>query len=133
MPDNLSKEENVIASSGSRPSETGAGAAGVSPTGGGKAVPDNGALMGGDSALGDTSSLDDGGLGGGLNSGDSVQEESGAAAAPKMSPDDASQDKTGGDAPTGGLGGVSSVGGGVEVERTSPALLARPSVAGSLL
>lgn len=112
MPDNVSKEEAVIASGGSRPAETGSGAAGGSPMSGGQAVPDADTLAGGDSALGDTGSLDDGGLGGGVNSGDSVQQESSAAAPPKMSPDDADKDKSGGDAPTGGLGGVSSVGGG---------------------
>lgn len=112
MPDNLSKEEDVVAAGGVRPSETGPGTTGGSAMGGGKAVPDNDALMGGDSALGDTGSLDDGGLGRGLNSGDSIKEESKAVATPKMAPDDAGHDKSGGDAPTGGLGGVSSVGGG---------------------
>jgi hypothetical protein len=112
MPDNLSKEEDVAAAGGARPSETGPGSAGGSATGGGKAVPDNDTLMGGDSALGDTGSLDDGGLGSGLNSGDSLHEESEATATPKMSLDGAGKDNPGGDAPTGGLGGVSSVGGG---------------------
>ena len=108
---NLSKEEDVASIGGSRPSETGPGATGGSATGGGKAVPDNESLMGGDSALGDSGSLDDGGLGAGLNSGDSIKEEGKAVPTPKMSPDDAGHDKSGGDAPTGGLGGVGSVGG----------------------
>ena len=111
MPDNLTDALGAAASSGSRPSETGPGATGGSATGGGQAVPDADTLMGGDSALGDGGSLDDGALGDGLNSSDSVKEEGKAVPTPKMSPDDADQDKSGGDAPTGGLGGVSSVGG----------------------
>ena len=111
MPDNLTDALGAIASSGSRPSETGPGATGGSPMSGGQAVPDAETLMGGDSVTGDSGSLDDGALGNGLNSGDSVKEEGKAVPTPKMSPDDAGRDTSGGDAPTGGLGGVSSVGG----------------------
>ena len=111
MPDNLTDALGAVAASGSRPSETGPGATGGSPMSGGQAVPDAETLMGGDSALGDSGSLDDGALGSGLNSGDSLREEGKAVPTPKMSPGDADQDNSGGDAPTGGLGGVSSVGG----------------------
>ncbi len=111
MPDNSTDALGAVAASGSRPSETGPGATGGSATGGGQAVPDTETLMGGDSALGDSGSLDDGALGDGLNSGDSVKEEGKAVPTPKMSPDDANKSPQDADAPTGGLGGVSSVGG----------------------
>ena len=107
MPD---KAGEIAAAGGSRPSETGPGATGGSPMSGGQAVPDAETLMGGDSALGDSSSLDDGALGGGLNSGDSVAEEGQASPVPKMAPSGSNTHKDG-DAPTGGLGGDSSVGG----------------------
>ena len=106
MPDNeTSNIGGVAAAGGSRPSETGPGAAGGSAMGGGQAVPDNETLMG--SVTGDSGSLDDGPS----NSGDSLKEESKATATPQMSPDDADKSPQDADAPTGGLGG-SSVGGG---------------------
>ncbi len=109
MPDNeASKIGDMAAAGGSRPSETGPGATGGSPMSGGQAVPSTETLMGGDSALGDTGSLDDGAL----NSGDSVKDESKAVPTPKMSPNDTDKSPENADAPTGGLGGVSSVGGG---------------------
>ncbi len=104
MPD---KAEDVAAAGGSRPSETGPGATGGSPMGGGQAVPDTETLMGGDSALGDSNSMDDSAL----NSGDSVKEEGKAMATPKMSPEGSGKSPQDADAPTGGLGGDSSVGG----------------------
>lgn len=109
MPDNSGQKETqtVAATGGSHPAETGASAVGGSATGGGKAVPDNEVLMGGDSAVGDTGSLDDGALGSGLNSGDSLTDESKATATPKMSPEDGGKSTQDGDAPTGGLGGSS--------------------------
>ena len=107
MPDKLGDDKvgDVAAIGGSRPSETGPGAAGGSATGGGQAVPSAETLMGAGSALGDSGSLDD--TAG--NSGDTVADEAKASATPKMSPSgpDTQQD---GDAPSGGLGGVSSVG-----------------------
>ena len=108
MPDNpTSTTGDVAAAGGSRPSETGPGATGGSPMSGGQAVPDAETLMGGDSARGDSGSLDDGPL----NSGDSIKDEGKAVPTPKMSPDDANKSPQNADAPTGGLGGVSSVGG----------------------
>ena len=103
MPD---KSGEIAAVGGSRPTETGPGAAGAGPTGGGKAVPDDGVLMGGSGALGDTSSMDDDDL----NSGDSLAEESQATGGPQMSPDSPEKSPQNADAPTGGLGGTSSVG-----------------------
>ncbi len=88
---------------GSRPSETGTG--GGTPTGGGQAVPTDSTLMGGDSALGDAGSLDDGPN----NSGDRVADESGTVSGPQMSPDSAGQSEKSADAPTGGVGAKSSV------------------------
>ena len=103
MPD---KAGEIAATGGSRPNETGPSAAGSGPMGGGKAVPDDGALMGSDGALGDTGSMDDDGL----NSGDSVAEESQAVSGPKVSPNSLEKSPKDADAPTGGLGGTSSVG-----------------------
>ena len=112
MPDNPTNTTGgVAAAGGSQPSETGPGATGGSPMSGGQAVPDAETLMGGDSGLGDSGSLDDGALGNGLNSGDSVKEEGKAVSTPKMSPEGPGGSPQDADAPTGGLGGVSSVGG----------------------
>ena len=90
---------------GSRPSETGMGATGGVPNGGGKAVPDDAFLMGGNRTLGDTGSLDDSAG----NSGGSLEEEVGAVAAPQAAPSGQS-DAQGGDAPTGGLSGAGTLG-----------------------
>lgn len=102
MPDKIG---DVAATGGSRPSETGPSAIGGAATGGGLAVPDAETLMGKGSALGDTGSLDD--TAG--NSGDSIADEAKASAAPRMSPSGPDTQKDA-DAPSGGLGGVSSVG-----------------------
>ena len=104
MPD---KSGDIASVGGSRPSETGPGSTGGTATGGGQAVPSAETLMGGDSALGDTGSLDDGSL----NSGDSLADEAKASPTPKMSPEGPDHSPKDADAPTGGLGGVSSVGG----------------------
>ena len=96
---------DVAATGGSRPAETGPGATGGTATGGGQAVPSAETLMGGDNALGDAGSLDD--TAG--NSGDTVAGEAKASATPKMSPSGPDTQKDA-DAPSGGLGGVSSVG-----------------------
>lgn len=100
------KTSEVAATGGSRPSETEPGATGGMATGGGQAVPSAENLMGGDGAAGSADSMDD--TAG--NSGDTVAEEAKASATPKMSPSGPDTPKDG-DAPTGGLGGVSSVGG----------------------
>ncbi len=100
---------DAAATGGSRPSESGPGATGGTATGGGQAVPSPEVLMGGNSALEDTGSLDDGGMGSGLNSGDSLADEAEASPTPKVSPGGSGTPKDA-DAPTGGLGGTSSVG-----------------------
>ncbi len=102
---NENKIGEVAATGGSRPAEIGSGMTGGAATGGGVAVPSAETLMGGDSALGDTGSLDDAAG----NSGDTVADEAKASATPKMSPSGPETQKDA-DAPTGGLGGVSSVG-----------------------
>ena len=102
MPD---KAGEVAAIGGSSPAETGLSATGGTPTGGGQAVPSAETLMGGDSALGDAGSLDD--TAG--NSGDTVADEAKTSATPKMAPSGPDTQKDA-DAPTGGLGSVSSVG-----------------------
>ena len=106
MPTN---DYDVAATGGSRPSETGPGATGGTATGGGLAVPPAETLMGGDSALGDSGSMDDGALGGGLNSGDRLADEAKASPTPKMAPSGPDTQKDAA-APTGELGGGSSVG-----------------------
>ncbi|MGI4787661.1 MAG: hypothetical protein ACRYFS_02295 [Janthinobacterium lividum] len=108
MPDKLGTDKigDVAALSGSQPSETGPGSTGGTAMGGGKAVPDNDVLMGGDSALDDSGSMDDGIF----NNGDSLAEEGKATATPQMSPDGPDKSPKNADAPTGGLGGTSSVG-----------------------
>lgn len=90
MPDKIGE---VAATGGSRPAETGPGASGGTATGGSQAVPSAETLMGDDSATGDT-----------------VADEAKASATPKMSPGGPDTPKDA-DAPSGGLGGVSSVGG----------------------
>ena len=65
-------------------------------------MPDDEILMRGSGTLGDTASLDDGGL----NSGDSLEEEAGATAAPQASGLNTENANTTGDAPTGGLAGT---------------------------
>jgi len=95
----------AVAVGGSHPSETGMGATGAAPDGGGKAVPDDAFLMGGNGTLGDTGSLDDGAG----NSGDSLEEEARAVAAPQAFPS-GSRDAQGGDAPAGGLSGARTLG-----------------------
>ncbi len=102
MPD---KTDDMAAAGGSRPSETGPGATGGAETGGGQAVPSAETLMGGSAADGDADSMDD--TAG--NSGDTVAEEAKASATPKMSPSGPDTPKDA-DAPSGGLGGTSSVG-----------------------
>lgn len=102
------KASEVAAIGGSRPAATGPGATGGGPTSGGSAVPDAEVLMGGSGSLGDTGSLDDGGL----NSGDSLKESAGATSGPQSALPNtenaagtASHSESG-DAPTGGLSGT---------------------------
>ena len=103
------KAVEAAALGGTRPAVTGPGAMGGGPTNGGQAVPPDEVLMGGSGSLGNTSSLDDGGL----NSGDSLEESAGAAGSPQTAMPN-TENALGtpiasgsGDAPTGGLAGTS--------------------------
>ncbi len=96
--------DGILATTGTRPAETGPGATGGTSTGGGAAVPTDETLMGAErSEIGDTA-----GIGG--PSDVSVAEEGGGEAQPMAAP-------TGGDfepdadAPTGGLSETGTVGG----------------------
>lgn len=96
--------DGILATTGTRPAETGPGANGGTPTGGGVAVPTDETLMGaGHTEIGDTA-----GIGG--PSDPSIAEEDGDGADPVASAtgSDAESDA---DAPTGGLSKTGTVGG----------------------
>lgn len=95
--------DSILAATGTRPAETGPGASGGTPTGGGVAVPTDQTLMGaGGSEIGDTA-----GIGG--PSDPSIAEEDGGGADPMASPGGGDEPES--DAPTGGLSSTGTIGG----------------------
>ena len=96
--------DGILATTGTRPAETGPGATGGAPTGGGVAVPTDQTLMGAESSeIGDTA-----GIGG--PSAPSIAEEDGDGANP-MASATGSDAEPESDAPTGGLSKTGTVGG----------------------
>ena len=96
--------DGILATTGTRPAETGPGANGGTPTGGGVAVPTDETLMGtGHSEIGDTA-----GIGG--PSDPSIAEDNGGGADPTATAT-GSEAQPDADAPTGGLSKTGTVGG----------------------
>ncbi len=96
--------DSILATTGTRPAETGPGANGGTPTGGGVAVPTDQTLMGaGGSEIGDTA-----GIGGPSDA--SIAEEDGGGATP-TAPPVGGDDEPESDAPTGGLSSTGTIGG----------------------
>ncbi len=96
--------DGILATAGTRPAETGPGATGGTPTGGGVAVPTDQTLIGMESSeIGDTS-----GIGGPSNP--SIAEEDGDGANP-MASATGGDDEPDANAPTGGLSKTGTVGG----------------------
>lgn len=94
--------DSILATAGTRPAETGPGANGGTPTGGGVAVPTDQTLMGaGGSEIGDTA-----GIGGPSDT--SIAEEDGGGADPIASPAGGEPES---DAPTGDLSSTGTIGG----------------------
>ncbi len=96
--------DGILATTGTRPAETGPGANDGTPTGGGVAVPTDKTLMGMESSeIGDTA-----GIGGPSDA--SIAEEDGDGANP-TAPATGSEAQEDADAPTGGLSKTGTVGG----------------------